>query len=334
MTTAPSKILRVLSGVHAGADIALAPGRYSLGAPAAAALASEGAASDAGGAPQRIGLLDWRGGDCSLAIDAGDGSCRIASLAPPGDAPTVWNEFEPARLGGLLLCVGDSALAWPDDATLLARAGSQHAPAPGGGVGRGLRERAGYALTGLGIGLLFTASTLFAGGERPPSRPLAPTTAQALQQLRTALQARGLAELAVESGHSGVAVTGFVRDAAEDALARTIVAAHAAPRAEIAWEVASDVAAQIDAALRAPEVKTRYLGAGRFVAEGRAASVEGVEAVATQLRRDLGPQLRGLELAVRPLRHASPYAATMVADVLLYQERPDGTKRFGTAGRP
>ncbi|MBP7565028.1 MAG: hypothetical protein KA795_03385 [Burkholderiaceae bacterium] len=353
------KQLRVLTGLHASASLQLPPGRYRLMAEEVDP-ADEAEEADTA---QPLNFLDWSGPPCLLelrAATAGTASAARAHafLCTDGDDSTTdaqaWDDFDPRRLGGLVICLGDADALWPADEALLARitgtpvvtAAIPNAapsapetlqaatlPASAPRMARLPVLRARHAAAGLGVGLLLAVSTLFGGSGPQQAVTRQPSIPMAAPDLERTLHDHGLAGLRVQQDERGLIVTGLLADAAEDAVAQRLLAPLRGPAVRLQWAVAEDLAATIDAALRAPQVRTRHLGQGRFVAEGQADSPERVRASAEQLRRDIGPALQELTVNVTAIRRTPPVTSAVAAGDLRYDERRDGTKRFGMEQR-
>ncbi|MHA7338553.1 type III secretion system protein, partial [Burkholderia pseudomallei] len=121
------KLLRILTGLHAGVEIALDAGEHRIGA----------------GEDAEIRITDWRDGDLLLSIDAqGVTRARRAAGMPPETAadrfdadgsPLLMLDFVPVPFGETALCVGPERGAWPSDLELLA---TLWAPPPGADAAR------------------------------------------------------------------------------------------------------------------------------------------------------------------------------------------------------
>lgn len=100
------KILRVLTGPHAGARVAMTDGPWTVASPL------DSARFPLAGT---ICLEGWSGE--ALALDVEKDVC-ILRRAGAGQA-AVWPDLEPRSFGDTVLCIGGEGAPWPDDLTLL-----------------------------------------------------------------------------------------------------------------------------------------------------------------------------------------------------------------------
>lgn len=347
--------LRVRSGLHAGARRALPPGGYSLCAPEQGATADR---DDSPGAVQTpITLLDWEGEALRLDVrPAGPDGAAVWLWQDQGWQP--WGGYQQQTLGGLDLCIGPAGIPWPElSRPAVPAAAGPEAPAPVASTGLAAPVQPGPATPGPGphatrtrqpaqhsaprgrsrvlagllvLGLLGLVPLLWAGA-RTQHAPLPPPVRISAGEVEQALLARGLTELQVQEQQGGLLVRGMVHNEAQDAVARSVLRSLPAPALRTDWALASNVAATVDSALRAPQARTRYLGQGRFVVEGSVDDPQRIRSLAAQLQNDIGPALRALDVQVTPLHRPSSYVAVMVAGNVRYGERPDGTKTFEEA---
>ncbi|MCZ2498197.1 hypothetical protein GN316_15635 [Xylophilus sp. Kf1] len=339
------KLLRVIAGLHAGACLTLAPGRYriddgahpasrrsELSDPAQATEAAESAVvQDAG---SRLRLYDWTTAPLVLVVD-GQGEIAAfhstASTEPDAAMQAApWPDLQPRRYGEVVLCSGDADRPWPSDAHLL---GMLRVQASNGPAGPGWVRSWSARAVGVGTGLLVAVGALY--GRSTGSPPVLPPPQPALgaQWLSRSLQSQGLHELEVRHDRRDVSLSGLVRDARQGQAVRMAVAdVHhdtGIPVVE-SWQVAEEVASTIESALRAPGVHVRYLGTGRFEVAGTVADPAQLRNAAPQLQKDLGPNVRDIEFVLERIPKEALFSAAIAADALHYTQRPDGAKVFAS----
>ena len=304
------KALRVIAGLHAGAWLPLAPGRYRIDRGE-----TDGPATDG-----TLNLYDWTAPALVLVVD-GRG---VAS-----ETGEAWPELQPRRFGEVVLCTGDADQPWPTDAQLLQML---MAPEASGGPSATERMRS-LSIRGavVGAGLLVAVGALYGAATGNPPKLPPPEPALGAQWLSRSLLSQGLNELQVLQNRRVVSLGGLVSNAQQGRAVRLAVA-EVQRSTGIAvlesWEVADEIAATIESALRAPGLKAHYLGAGRFEVLGKVADPALLEHAAPQLQRDLGANVRGIEFSLESIRTTPPFSVAMAADALQYSERPDGAKVF------
>ena len=319
------KTLRVLTGLHAGASLDLAAGRHRVGA-------QEGPADEIPAAgTSDIVLFDWTASPLLLDIGA-DGT---VTPVPPAQADAqetlspAWPDMQPRRFGNVVLCIGASDARWVSDADLLAEldepaAQPMRKSVPGPSAW-------GARVGVLGAGLLVAVGALYGRAGSAAPEPPAPRPDHCVERLSRALAHEGLLELQVRRGKHEVLLSGLVRDNAQGRAVRIAVTdAESSTGVSVAqtWEVADDIAATIETALRSPGVHGRYLGAGRFQVEGRSADPQRVGQAVGQLQNDLGPNVKAIDLSIERIQVANPFSVAIAVGDLRYSERPDGAKVF------
>ncbi|MDY7802322.1 HrpD5 family protein [Burkholderia stagnalis] len=323
------KLLRILTGLHAGAEIALDAGEHRIGA----------------GEDAEIRITDWRDGDLLLSIDAqGVTRARRATPVPPETAadpfdadgsPLLILDFVPVPFGETALCVGPADGAWPGDLELLA---TLWAPPPGADAARrgAQRKLAACAAAGGAIvaGLLAMGAML---ASAHPSAPPPVETADALaNRLGAALKGAGYAELHAAPRGAMVAVTGMVATPADDLAARKLLDRLAAHRVERQYDVAQDDAQSIGESLGVSGATVVYAGQGRFRVSGVVPDVARLRAAVERVRADVGPNVRAIDVDARQSGDAPvpvAYSGMLEIGDVRYIETPDGVKHV-FAGAP
>ncbi|PCE32401.1 HrpD5 family protein [Burkholderia ubonensis] len=316
------KLLRILTGLHAGAEIALGAGEHRIGA----------------GEDAEIRITDWRDGDLQLSIDAqGVTSARRVAPVPPETAADPFDadgsallmlDFVPVPFGETALCVGPADGAWPSDLELLA---TLWAPPPGADAARrgAQRKLAACAAAGgaLVAGLLAMGAML---ASAHPSAPPAIEPADALaNRVGAELKRAGYAELHAAPRGAMVAVTGMVATPADDLAARKLLDRLAAHRVERQYDVAQDDAQSIGESLGVSGATVAYAGQGRFRVSGVVPDVAQLRASVERVRADVGPNVRAIDVDARQSGDAPvpvAYSGMLEIGDVRYIETPDGVK--------
>ncbi len=380
--TTHQQTFKVLSGLHAGAELSLENGSYRIGD------AQLGVDATHMTERQSIELMDWRGPavyadvehrpDGTAFVRLRDEDTLPSESNSPSPTETEWAQMEPRRLGGIAVCFGASNAGWPSDAALVRQLDQGSAEIaddkdlvapiqfhfPQQRSARAQARGGIAAITAMvGAGLMLGAAPLFGrvdhdlaeAAPAPQSSPRAPpkavsanananagtsnsnstgaaasttATAATAAAMREVLKTQGFVGLSVQEARDGLVVVGLVRDSQENELALEALRPFAPSRPRAAWDIVDELIATIDAALRAPGASTRYAGAGRFITEGTADSPARVSATARQLRRDLGANLKELEVVVTAQAGAPRFSSALVAGRIKYDDRRDGTRRF------
>ncbi|HYS62415.1 MAG TPA: type III secretion system protein [Paraburkholderia sp.] len=325
------KILRILTGTHAGIQARLTPGRYRIGK-----------ADDTD-----ICITDWDDEEVVVELDeAGVMSARRSSASDADPSVVMIPDFVPFPFGTTVLCFGAEDATWPPDIQLLASmyngTGVPGAPAHGAGteVGAMRRRPGGRSLRVLGtialVGALFVAggsvlaSVLF--GQR--TTPLPHSAPEVAATLRRQLHEANLDGLRVRPQGGTVVIDGMVDDASQDIAARSILGRtgfHAIARQ---YDVAHADVASIDELLATDGVHVRYAGNGVFEVAGIVPSLTRFEDALNRLRADLDGNVKRLDVDVTEAPAASAVVYTAMLDVgnTRYVQTQDGVKHVFVAG--
>lgn len=359
------KLLRILTGTHAGAQVPLAAGEYAIGAHEEA----------------DIRIIDWKGPDLHLVV-SGLGMISARRAASPRDAahasgdPTAAGapsgpqpdhdgpdhraassltepgtvlmlDFVPMQFDDAVLCVGAEDRPWPSDlellSTLLVKPGEQlrEAQAASASEQRVRRRRiARMMVGGIAVGVIgASASLVLATNNRPIH--IAPSAGTAVDQLNDALREAHLDDLHAyraqtpQGAGASIEVSGIVPDATEDYMARRVVERTVPQGVVRRYALGENIAHGIEDALQIDGAHVRYDGHGAFTVTGHVASRAAVTTRLADVRRDLDRNVRTVEVAVTqtdtagaaPLLPASYSSVVDAADVQ-YAQTPDGTKHI------
>ncbi len=319
------KILRILTGNHAGARLVLSEGTWRVQRldPACEVWQVD-----------EISLVDWHGEPLVLRVRP----TGCVSLDLKG-AEHPWPDFEVRRFGDVVLCIGEDHAIWPSDASLLSNLpslspvvasasvpiGSTHSMAPQ------LLLRNVLLVAVVGMLLLPMVLAVFGpkhiqAAQNPQTDTRAVTFMTKVKQALRAEKLHGL-DVRVEQGR--LRVEGLVSDIAEDALARKTLQPFDRMGVVWAWQTASQLGDTMTTALNEPGVQVRHLGGGNFVAQGSAERPDDVRAKASKLKNDFANNVRSLEVHVQSKASAQPkVSAILETGGLSYVVRPDGSKSF------
>jgi len=357
-----TKLLRILTGVHAGAELRLSAGIHRIGAD-----------DDAD-----IRISDWRGDDVSLVVDAsGVVSARrmrpVVVLAegepcsePLSDADTgahnstrthanegnkgeqgarhaaqnddepgtvILLEFVPMQFGDTVICIGSDDAAWPSDlellSTLLVKPDQTRRAAE-----RSRRRK----MTGVVSACAMLGAVLVIGSvmlTTAVSRAALPRDAGDLaQRVNLELAAAHMKELHAQVRGSTVTVSGMVATADEDTQVRKMLMRISPDRIVRHYDIAQNDVRNIADSLAMQGLKVTYAGRGVFEISGKAANPRDVEAAVARMRHDLSDNVKSVRVSVAQAEDALPSAPSfsflMSSDDVRYGQTPDGVKHIYT----
>lgn len=310
------KLLRILSGRHAGAQLRLTKPTYRIAADAQA----------------DIQIFDWTREPLLLSLQE-DGAIHMTVIPEEAglteQSPQRLEDFQPRKFGKVVLCAGPFGREWPSDVTLLRKLMRQQAPkAPGRPAAK---RHAAAALTGgvLAIataGALFTAASWSRQAHPPPqaiAEPLLPRVKRVVAPL-------SLKDIVVSPAGSQVVVEGLVDSTADLALLRHTLDAFPAGQVMHRYAVAPDITQSIVDALAAPELTVSYQGAGRFSVQGETPNLDKVRDATARIAADLAPVVQGIDLDATslPAPERVPVDAMLSAKGLQYVQTRDGAKHL------
>ncbi|MFC0402799.1 hypothetical protein [Paraburkholderia rhizosphaerae] len=333
------KILRILTGTHAGIQAHLTPGRYRIGK-----------ADDTD-----ICITDWDDDEVAVELDEAGviRAMRVASQderagdAQDSDEPvTLIPDFVPFLFGTTALCFGTEDAQWPPDIQLLASmyngdTGARTADAgsdrpPSGASDKHVRRthrvlRAVCASTMI-VALLTAAGTfVYVRWQRADSpAPGTLGTTERVQQLSDALRDARLVDLRPQRHGDTIVVDGMVSNSAEDVAARAIFARTGANVAR-QYDVAQTDVANIEDSLGIDGLRVAYAGSGVFNISGTVPSLTQFREGLNRLQADLDSNVKRIDVDVSeaPTEIATTvYTAMLAVGDTRYVQTQDGVKHL------
>ncbi|MDE1144619.1 HrpD5 family protein [Paraburkholderia tropica] len=333
------KLLRILTGVHAGAQLQLAPGTHRIGAD-----------DDAD-----IQLSDWRGTSALLHVDAtgvvsaqresgasvSEESARddaeveavkAASEAPPETVLLV--DFVPMQFDEIVLCVGAADAAWPSDLDLLSMLLTRPAEAKFAAARRKQRRYMGAVAAVFVLGLVVAAASLVTTTQM--SRAAAPDNAgERAQRVNAALASAQVRGLTARALGNTVVVSGMVATSADDDAVRALLDRVAPGGLSRNYDVAQNDARSIEDSLGIAGAHVRYDGDGNFAVTGTVASKADLSAALERVRADLDSNVKHIAVDVAEsggfgsnASSTASYSEMISSDDVRYAQTPDGVKHI------
>lgn len=356
------KLLRILTGIHAGAQLKLAAGAYRLAAD-----------DDAD-----IRLSDWSGAELVLTVDArgavhaqrgtahpnghdvsaphvtnhsahtdqnvqtpvlsvGPATVEVSTSSDDqGDEPILLLDFVPMQFDDTVICIGPADSTWPSDvellSTLLVKPDQDRRTAE-----RARRRKiAGITLACTAVGMIIGLGALLMSAQdsRAARRHDINDLAQHVNRL---LAEQKLTELHAQVSGSVIRVTGMVPTAAEDANARDLLQRAAAGVALRQYDVAEVDARSIAESLGTPGVQVAYAGNGVFDVTAKVDDPQQFRQSLERVRRDLNKNVKTLRTHITAIDKnllPSTYSELIESDAIQYAQAPDGTKHIYMAEQP
>ncbi|RZF23812.1 secretion protein [Paraburkholderia sp. UYCP14C] len=336
-----TKLLRILTGVHAGAELRLSAGAHRIGTD-----------DDAD-----IRISDWCGDDVSLVVDScgvvsarrmavakGDAAVNESSDSAQGatlasrtdDEPgaVILLDFVPMQFGETVVCIGLDDAAWPSDlellSTLLVKPEETRRAAE-----RSRRRR----MAGIVSACAMLGAVLVIGSMRlttAVSRAALPRDAGDLaQRVNLELEAAHMKELHAQVRGSTVTVSGMVATAAEDTQLRKMLMRISPDRIVRHYDIAQNDLGNMADSLAMQGLKVVYAGRGAFEISGRVVNPHDVESAVARMRHDLSDNVKDVRLRVAQAEDALTPAPTfsflMSSDDVRYGQTPDGVKHIYTS---
>ncbi len=347
------KILRILTGTHAGIQARLTPGRYRIGK-----------ADDTD-----ICITDWDDHEVVVEMDeAGVVKVRrfadtVAGGAQADEADSVVvlvPDFVPFPFGTTVLCFGSEDAQWPPDIQLLASmyngAGQGDAGLPPGhGTDAGKPVDSGRASGGrralrtlciaiMAGAVLVICASLVSGLVRHPQaasaaalngRNLSTLSEREIgaltEQLNATLRQARLGNLHAQQHGNTIVVDGMALNASEDSAARVIFERFGRDGIARHYDVAQADVAGIADSLGEDSVRVAYSGNGVFTLTGTVASLTPFEDQLERLRTDLDGNIRRIDVDVTEVPTNIPmnvYTEMISVGDTRYVQTADGVKHL------
>ncbi|MFM0315442.1 secretion protein [Paraburkholderia nemoris] len=329
------KLLRILTGVHAGVELHLGAGAHRIGSD-----------NDAD-----IRISDWSGADVLLTVDDTGvvGAQRLLpelqALAQPEAQQTLANDgaetmdpgtvllidFVPMRFDDKVLCVGADDAVWPSDLDLLSTLLVK--PHEARHEAERSRQR---KLVGAVLGCAMLGAVVVIGSvliTTVVSRAALPRDSGDLaQRVNRALAQAHMGELHARPHGNNVIVSGMVPTPEDDATVRRVLTQLSSTAIKRQYDIAQNDARDIEDALGAQRVHVAYAGQGAFDITGKVADPANVEAALTRIRHDLSANVKELRMQLTQSNDSAPpppsFSELMSSDDVRYAETPDGIKHI------
>lgn len=340
------KTLRILTGVHAGAQLRLEAGTsYRVSAThdadicvsdcgdagAALSVDAHGTVAIIETSTTALGAHDDAANEKTatttdeLHDDAGDDDAQSPPILLP--------DFVPFKLGEIVICVGDASAKWPADIELLNAlfSADRNKSMPQPATSR-RRKILAYALCSALI-LLGSATLMLllssGNGEAAQvrdSRALAQKTA-------AALVSAGLTELQASVRGPVVVVSGMVRTTGDDAIARSVIKRLAKRRGLIEqhYDVAATIVQDIEEGPGMRGAHVDYLGKGVFKVTGTVDDLARARDALTRLGPSFDGNVRRIDNLLTQSADAgppTPYSEIISNGNVKFLQSPDGTKHL------
>ncbi len=316
------QLLRILTGLHAGAQLQVAPGRHRIGSD-----------DDAD-----IRLTDWQGPDAVLNIDA-TGVTRIA-LASAEEADdehaeeaVILIDFVPMQFDDIVLCVGPDDATWPSNldlmSTLLARPVEEELASVRQKQKR-RRQLTAIAACVL-LGGVIVAGALFTTAQSSHAA-FPPSADDRTLRIAQALAASHVAGLHAHALGNMVVVSGMVANANDDTAVRALLDRVSPDGVSRKYDVAQNDARSIEDSLGVEGARVSYMGDGRFEISGKVANANQLEAAVARVRSDLDSNVKEIVVRTDEIARSNEvpesYSEMISSDDVKYAETPDGVKHI------
>lgn len=347
-------LLRILTGMHAGAELRLGAGSYRVGSD-----------DDAD-----IRISDWRGVDVQLIVDDSglvsarrlepepqaesdeasldenaqasvDAAAQAPAPAPADEASdeastidpgtVLLVDFVPMQFDETVLCVGPADTIWPSDLELLSTLLTKPEPAPRIAASSSRRKIVGIALACSMLGSIIVIGSVLI--TMAVSRAAAPHDAADLAVgVNRELTAAHLDELHARIQGSRVIVNGMVGNSEEDAAARALLSRLAPNAIARQYDIAQIDVRTLEESLNTPGLQVKYAGNGVFEISGSITNPSDVNARLARMRHELSPNIKQLRVQVAQSENnivpPEAFSVLMTSDTVRYAETPDGVKHI------
>jgi type III secretion protein D len=319
------KLLRILTGLHAGTELLLEPSTLCISAQPDADLQ----------------ISDWTDEPLILQIDASkeDMNNVTITIGPNGSAQLM-EDFVPLRFADIVLCIG-SALrqAWPPDVQLMQRLlasprpdarsnGDAHEARPHT-IRPWLFAAAATLVAALGGAFYLVVSASARSAEQRDEPSL-------LARAMTAIERSQASGVNARSSHDQVIVEGLLPSATDVARLRAELAGLPGGAVQHRYASAADIAQNIAEALVAPGLRVRHVRNGEFLVEGEAVHAAALQPAADRLINDLAPLVQSIRVQVKnlPPPAKTPTGAMLQIPSMEYVQTRDGTKHISMPSLP
>ncbi|WP_250479875.1 MULTISPECIES: hypothetical protein [unclassified Caballeronia] len=289
------KHLRVLTGVHVGAQAELGAGPNRIGA-------SEHA---------DIRLTDWDGSPYILELDASGAITAFAEDNGLSLQPQRLVDFEPRKFGPIVLCVGPATDGWPADVDLLAKLWAAP-PSPVNGV-TSRRAPSRVLVAGLlaVIGVMAGAVSLLSTQSTQASTIPTPTfSAQALAQ---ELQALGLRNLRVTSAPDRLIIEGLVNTAQDEQTVRAVLRHHSNANITSTYSTSEAIVEVLQEMVALPGARVTYDGDGVFSVRGTVSNMPLLREKVAHAQMDLSRNVSKIEIRATEAVSTGPALSTILS---------------------
>lgn len=352
------KALRVLTGLHAGAQISLTAGSYRI----------------SGDEDADICISDWQVEPLVLVL-GDDGVTRLYS--ENGDEVLI-ADFVAVPYGDVVFCVGPDGGVWPRDLELLAglwktatlatedvtgsadtgetaeaadrvtqaadpsAAAVRHEAHPAGTAADAdaatpAPRRLGWRTAALAVTCtaavigLATTGAMLTGAQPSEAANVKVDNDVLSKELAAALRRAGFADLQVAPRGDGVAVEGIVTSGEDGAKAHRIMEALAPGKVRRDYDVAQQDVDDIQQSLADTGAQVSYSGDGVFRVSGSVHEMDTFRERIASIRADLDRNVKRIDIDVKEARTPTPdveYTEVVATGGLRYIETPDGTKHL------
>jgi len=315
------KQLRILTGLHAGAQLTLSHQQYTI---------SHEESAD-------VQITDWQYPKLVLTVNSDLNVVELAmensNDSGSGKIPEKFEDFMPARFGDIVLCCGPVDKAWPSDLDLMSKLLRKPKVKPDANKAEtkpekklGLRAVAlsliacGVLLIGVGGVVGHTANTAQA---KAPQIPLSGRVANALVH-------NHIEGVYLRQAGSKVVVEGLLPTSADVLRVRAALQQFTGDEIIHKYAAASDLVQSINDALSNPNLHVNYRGHGVFSIDGETRDVEKTRQAAQRIASDLGPLVKRIEVIASglPAPEIVSVDSMMASDEVQYVQTRDGTKHI------
>ncbi len=333
------KLLRILTGLHAGAELQLDVLTQRIGKDDEA----------------DIRLADWTEPSMRITFDE-HGEVQLETQDSANSLENEMNsstslpssvtrtqkitlaDWIPQKFGEVVLCVGQAGGKWPNDAQLLSLIFSPQAPAKEAPEELDIlaaptrHKRLLLVAAAVILGIIAININVLSQIRQRAQTEYEATVNTLPNQLQRALQQANITGLEISTRSDVVVINGMVNNSADDAVVREIIEklndlGRISPHYDIASRVAQNIAESLDL----PNIKVEYLGKGAFQVSGIVADVASAQQALLRLAPDLSSNIKKIDSRLTGIKARTPsYSGLMSDGNVKYVETPDGVKHLYT----